>query len=460
MTDRDENVAPAGRTAQRSGLLRFATRLWPQSLAGRITLLLIGGLTLLHLGSIAVHEQALHGAESGARIDRLAERVSAAASAVAPLPEAARDTAAHALALPGIELHWDRVAPLPSGSVPPALMPAVARLGPDARIAWDPKAEPGHRVVGGVPIEAGGWLTFSASWIGPQGGTMGGAMAPGNGLASMAAMALGIALASALVVRWITRPLRRLADAADAIGRDLRSHPLPTDGPSEVRHAAAAFNAMQDRIRRLVEDRTEALASMSHDLRTPLSRLKLRAGFLPEGEDRARLEADVAEMEAMVGRTLDYIREGRDGEPARPADLAAILQTLASDATDAGHDVAYEGPPRAVLPLRRLAAKRALSNLVDNAVTHGAPPVRLRVRDEGSQVVVEVADAGVGIRPEDRGRAVMPFGQLDAARGKGGSGLGLAIAERFADASGGTLELDAASEGGLLARLVLPRPGA
>jgi signal transduction histidine kinase len=214
---------------------------------------------------------------------------------------------------------------------------------------------------------------------------------------------------------------------------------------------------MQGRIRHLVDDRTEALAAMSHDLRTPLSRLKLRAGFLPEGEDRARMEADIAEMAAMVDRTLDYIREGRDAEPARPADLSAILQTLASDAADMGHDVAYEGPSRVVLPLRRVAAKRALSNLVENAITHGAPPVRLLVRDEGTRVVVEVADAGPGIVPAERGRALAPVGQLDAARGKGGSGLGLAIAARFAEASGGALDLDTATGGGLLTRMILPR---
>lgn len=307
--------------------------------------------------------------------------------------------------------------------------------------------------MGAVPLQTGGWLTFSAAWIGPHGTTA----ETGNTLASMVAMALGIALASVLVVRWITRPLRRLAEAADGIGRDLRARPLPEDGPEEVRQAAVAFNAMQGRIRRLVEDRTEALAAMSHDLRTPLSRLRLRAGFLTEGEDRARMEGDIAEMEAMVERTLDYIREGRDAEPARPADLAAILETLASDATDMGHDVAYEGPPRVVLPLRRLAAKRACTNLVHNALTHGAPPVRLRVRDEGHRVVVEVTDAGSGIAPGDRARALAPFGQLDAARRKGGSGLGLAIAARFAEASGGLLELDTPPRGGLLVRMVLPR---
>lgn len=429
---------------------------WPRSLAGRVTLLLLGGLTLLHLGSMVVHERALHGAESGARAERLSDRVHAAVTAVAPLPESARDAAAHAVATPGIEIHWDRVAPLPDASPPAALADAAERLGRGARLGWDPKAEPGHRVVGAVPVATGGWIVFSAAWLGPSGG----AHPPGSGLASMAAMALGIALASVLVVRWITRPLRRLADAADAIGADLRARPLPEDGPDEVRHAAVAFNAMQGRIRRLVEDRTEALAAMSHDLRTPLSRLKLRAGFLAEGEDRARLEADIAEMEAMVSRTLDYIREGRDAEPARPTDLAAILQTLASDATDAGAEVSYEGPPRVVLPLRRLAAKRALANLVENALRHGAAPVRLSVRDEGARVVVEVADAGPGIDPADRSRALDPFVQLDAARGRGGSGLGLAIAFRFAEASGGSMMLGAAPEGGLLARMVLPRMGA
>jgi signal transduction histidine kinase len=428
-------------------------RLWPRTLAGRITLLLIGGLTLLHIGSMVVHERALHGAEAGARVERLAERLSAAAAAIAPLPEAARDAAAHALSLPGVELHWDRMAPLPDTPPPDALAGAASRIGPGTRIAWDPKAELGHRAVGAVPLGGEGWLSFSASWIGPASH----AADAGNALASMLAMALGIALASVLVVRWITRPLRRLADAADAIGRDLRTHPLPEDGPQEVRHAALAFNAMQGRIRRLVEDRTEALAAMSHDLRTPLARLRLRAGFLPDSEDRARMEADIAEMEAMVERTLDYIREGRDAEPARPADLSAILHTLAADAADLGHEVICEAPARAVLPLRRLAAKRALSNLLDNALTHGAPPIGLTLRDRGAEVVVEISDAGPGIAEADRARALAPFSQLDAARGKGGSGLGLAIAARFAEASGGRLELDDAPGGGLLARLVLPR---
>jgi signal transduction histidine kinase len=182
----------------------------------------------------------------------------------------------------------------------------------------------------------------------------------------------------------------------------------------------------------------------------------LRAGFLAEGEERTQMEADIAEMEAMVSRTLDYLREGRDAEPAQPTDLAAILQTLASDAVDRGHDVAYEGPPRVVLPLRRLATKRALSNLVENALLHGAPPVQLRVRQEDGWVTVEVADSGPGLAPKDHARALMPFGQVDSTRSRGGTGLGLAIAARFAEASDGLIELAEAEKGGLAVRLRLP----
>lgn len=415
---------------------------------------MLGGLTLLHVGSMVVHEQALYGAESGARIERLAERLSAAVVAVGALPEGARDAAAHALARPGIELHWDRVPPLAEGSPPAALAEAAARLGSGARLYWDPKAEPGHRVVGAVPLaDGGGWIVFAASWLAAPANSM-----ERGAVISMVAMALGIGLVSVLVVRWITRPLRRLADAADGIGHDLSAHPLETDGPVEVRHAALAFNAMQDRIRRLVDDRTEALAAVSHDLRTPLARLKLRTSFLAESEDRARMEADIAEMEAMVARTLDYIREGRDGEPVVPTDLAAILQTLASDAADAGHDVTYEGAARAVLPLRRLAAKRAFANLVDNAVKHGAQPITLSVITGDLEMVARVADAGTGIAEADRVRALQPFVQLDASRGVAGSGLGLAIAHRFAEASGGRLELGQAEAGGLQANITFPLP--
>ena len=431
-------------------------RFWPQSLASRITLLLIGGLTLLHVGSVAVHERALHGAQDGARLALVANRILAARAAVDVLPEAARDAAAHNMSSNGMEFHWDRAPPSSARAViPEALSELAALLGPDAMLAWDTDAAPGHRAIGAIPVASGGWIVFSSGWL----GTAVHGIDVGS-LTSMVAMALGIALASIVVIRWITQPLGRLASAADEIGRDLRARPLPITGPLEVRRAAAAFNAMQDRIARLVEDRTEALAAMSHDLRTPLARLRLRASFLPEDEAREKMDADMTEMETLIRRTLDYLREGRDAEPVQPADLAAILQTLASDATDAGHDVAYDGPSKAILPLRRLAAKRAFSNLVENAVLHGKGAVRLTIRNEETRLVAEIIDHGAGIAATDRARALAPFMQLDPSRGAAGTGLGLAIAQRFAEASQGTLELGAAPSGGLLVRLALAKPAA
>ena len=433
---------------------RWASRLGADSLAGRTLWLLVGGLGLLHLGSMAAHERALHGAEVAALEARAADRIVSAGVVAAARPPAERDAAVRDLSLPGLSLRWSAEPPaaadLPAdsfaelrGRLAEALAPQVA----------DPTR---HHLRGAWPDPSGGWVVFDVHDIASHG-----VPARWEDWLPVAAMALGILLAAVPIVGWMTGPLRRLAAAAERVGRDPREPVrLATDGPVEVREAAAAFNRMQARIARLVEDRTEALAAMSHDLRTPLARLRLRAEFLPEGEDRARIEAEVSEMEAMVAQTLDYVREGRDGEPAVPTDLAAILQTLASDASDAGHDVAYEGPARAVLPLRRLAAKRAFANLVDNAVRHGTGPVRLSIAEAGrGEVVARVADAGPGIAERDRARALDPFVQLDASRGAVGAGLGLAIARRFAEASGGRLELGRSEAGGLLASVALPRPG-
>lgn len=422
------------------------TRLWPASLAGRTLLVMLGGLTLLHVGSVVVHERALHGVETAVLETRHVDRIRAASVITAERAESDRDGTVHGLSLPGLQLHWDRLPPPALTTTPPAAMAdLVTRLGGGAQVGGVDRV-----ALGAVPAGGGGWIIFSLT---PQ--EKSDLTFDNGGLLSMVAMALGIGLVAVPMVRWMTGPLRRLAEAADRIGRDPRPVMLATDGPLEVRHAAAAFNAMQARIARLIEDRTEALASLSHDLRTPLARLKLRAGFMAEGEERTRMEADIAEMEAMVSRTLEYFREGRDAEPAVPTDLAAILQTLADDAADGGHDVTYHGPAQAVLPLRRLAAKRAFSNLLNNALQHGAPPVTMTLTATADGWMTEVADAGGGIAPAEFERAVSPFVRLDAARAGSGVGLGLTIAQRFAVAEGGELTLAQALAGGLLVRLAL-----
>lgn len=425
--------------------MRLWTLVRPDSLAGRTTLLLVGGLTLMDAGSMLFHDQALHRAELVAFETRVADRILAASAVSAGKPESERDAVVREWSLPGLELHWRASPPLayvPEGGHQfPELFEQLGESGPVVRAATS----------GGVAAPGGGWIHFAVQPP-PYDGFP---MKPGHWV-PVTAMALSVLLVAVPIVGWMTGPLRRLSEAADRLGRDPRPARLSTKGPVEVRHSAQAFNAMQARIARLIEDRTEALAALSHDLRTPLARLQLRASFMPPGEDRARIEAEIAEMEAMVAGALAYFREGRDAEPSVATDLAAILQTLASEAADLGHDVAYDGPAQCVVPLRRLAAKRAFSNLVANAQLHGEAPIRIALRRERHAVVVEIVDRGPGIPADRRAQALAPFVRLDPARG--GMGLGLATALRFANAEGGDLELLDAEPGGLRVRVTLPLP--
>ena len=437
-----------------------AHRLWPDGLAGRTVLVLLGSLLALHLGSVWVHEASVRGADRVARERALVEGLARTGRALAALPEAERDRTAHALSGPGLELHW-RPGPPPVEKAPgsdaelAAVREWLAQAAPDlvgVRLGWGDDER--HLLVGALPIGDAGAVSFAA----PVFGSGHGAPFDPAGLASLAAMAAGIGLVSILVVRGLTRPLRDLSAAADRVGRDAAGPVrVPEEGPAEVRHAARVFNAMQERIRQLVEDRTQALAAVSHDLRTPITRLRLHAGFLDDAEARDRIDANLDEMEAMVEATLAYLREGREAEEPRPADLVAVLRTVCDAAADAGGDVEYQGPETLVLPLRRVAVRRAFANLVGNAVAHGGN-TRVALRREPGRVVVEVADDGPGIPEAELERVFEPFRRLDASRNRatGGVGLGLTIARRAVQAEGGTLRLANRPGGGLSAVVALP----
>jgi signal transduction histidine kinase len=428
--------------------MRFWDLVRPDSLAGRTMFVLVGGLTLLDAGSMLIHDRALHQAELSAFETRVADRILAASAVSAGQPEAERDAVVRQWSLAGLELRWLATPPAPHATASERFPELFEQLGESGAVI---RAPGGTVASGAVAAPGGGWIHFAAKPP-PYAGFP---VKPDHWW-PVSAMALGILLVAFPIVGWMTKPLRRLAEAADRLGRDPRPAKLPTNGPLEVRHAARAFNAMQARIARLIEDRTEALAALSHDFRTPLARLRLRAGFLPPGSERAQIEAEVAEMEAMVDGALAYFREGRDAEPSVDTDLAAILQTLASEASDVGHDVAYRGPARFVIPLRRIAAKRAISNVVTNALQYGAPPIRISLRREGPQAVIEVVDRGPGIPAESREQALSPFVRLDPSRGGSGIGLGLTTALRFATAEGGGLELREAEPNGLSVRIALP----
>jgi two-component system osmolarity sensor histidine kinase EnvZ len=265
-------------------------------------------------------------------------------------------------------------------------------------------------------------------------------------------------LVAAMFMKNQVRAIRRLAGAAEAFGLGRDFGAIKPEGAAEVRQAAHAFNRMQERIRRFVAQRTEMLAGISHDLRTPLTRMRLALAVLPraeeEEEDVAALTQDVEEMERMVAAYLSFAR-GEGGEQARPTDLAEIVRDVAQKARRDGAQVAVESPRSLVLPLRQDALRRCLANLLDNARKHArriAVAVSEIPRDAGSWAQVTVDDDGPGIPPAQREEAFRPFATLST----GGTGLGLAIARDIARAHGGDIVLEESPLGGLRARVRLP----
>ncbi len=270
-----------------------------------------------------------------------------------------------------------------------------------------------------------------------------------------------------IVVRRLIAPITALTQAAEALGRDVDAPPLPEAGPREIAAAAAAFNRMAGRIRRFVQDRTFLLTAIGHDLRTPITRLKLRAEFLEDDEMRRKILADLDEMEAMLAATLMFGRDAAASEQATTLDLVALIRTVLDEAADAAPDVAehltYAGPERLLLAARPLALKRALANLIANAVKYGdGAAVRLRPPEgrmaAGGMAVIEIEDGGPGVAEADIERIFQPFQRLEASRNRetGGSGLGLPIARNILRAHGGDVTLTNRPSGGLRATVSLP----
>lgn len=274
---------------------------------------------------------------------------------------------------------------------------------------------------------------------------------------------VAVILVALVAVRRATRPLQRMASAATAFANDLDAPPMPETGPTEVRNAAEAFNFMQARLRRMVVERGRALAAVSHDLRTPLTRMRLRAELVEDETLRSRIHADIDAMQGMVDNVLAYLRGMEDSEAAQAINMEALLSSIVEDEQALGRHVNLQPPapgsPRPAPYVGKLSVlRRAVTNLVDNAATHGEVAwVRLEDQDKVLRVIVE--DDGPGIAQADLERVTEPFVRLDAARGAdtGGAGLGLAIARDAAAYHGGTLSLENRKCGGLRATLALPR---
>lgn len=327
------------------------------------------------------------------------------------------------------------------------------QLGPNFQLAQLEHPDFGHGARIAVRLRDGEAVT---AWMQPRPPPLPRLVGPWS--ISLFSAAVVVTLLSLWATRALTAPLRAFAQAAEKFAPEGDNAPLPERGPNEIRAAARALNRMRERIIALVDDRTRMLAAVGHDLRTPITRMRLRSEFIADEALRAQMLADLDRMRDMIDAVLAFLRDGRAQEPATMIDLASSLQTICDEFSDLGFAASYEGPDHAVISARPGDLHRAIANLIDNAVRYGGKAT-VRLSPGPSSMVVTIEDDGPGIPDADREAMFQPFVRGDPARGmsdQSGFGLGLAIARATIEGHGGTLALRNRAPRGLIAEIVLP----
>jgi signal transduction histidine kinase len=471
-------------------------RLLPRSLFSRLVLLLLVVLVTAQMLGLAIHLHERSELLREASGMQAARRIADIVRLLDSLPAAERTRIVGILDTPTMRVRLDRPQPLPAGQsaeqgARAMLFGALLRrsLGEDRQVEvamtdvrpYPPgggagmgspmtgypsagaggQMPPGHmkKMAGGGPsflvqtrLADGTPISFDTR---PPAAT---AQWPLRMLLSVAVLLLSVLAVSLLAVRWVTRPLATLADAADELGRNIHRPPLAETGPVEVVRAARAFNSMQARLADYLRDRTRFLAAMSHDLKTPITRLRLRAELLDDPAQRAKFTADLTEMESMVATTLEFMRGADTDEKAVAMDIAALLASIQADLREAGGAVTLEAGALQPYVGRPQALKRCLVNLMQNAIDYGGG-ADVIAADRPDALEIRVRDRGPGIPDADLERVFEPYFRLEGSRNRdtGGTGLGLAIARNIARIHGGDIVLHNRPEGGLEAVLQLPR---
>jgi signal transduction histidine kinase len=476
----------------------------PKTLAGRTLLVLLAGLTLSHLIALAIYSGERHLALTTQSGRSVAERIATVVTAFEESEPSARQALVRTMWVPGFRIALTEESMIAledrswrAGLIRAAIGRAVGDV-PSERIriaereagqrggSWSPAGPPGDVWRGGgrhmrhmremgmqiggpmphmmrpwqsgriletsLQLTDGSWLNFAVLTARPE------PLLSSRLLLSNAVMTFAVIALSVWAVRRATKPLAAFSHAAERLGTDVNAPPVAEDGPSEVSQLARAFNGMQRRLRAFVQDRTQMLAAISHDLRTPITRLRLRADFVGDEEQRRKMLADLEQMETMIAATLAFARDDANEEPRKAFDLAVLLQDLCDAAADAGAEAAYDGTPALAYHGRPVALKRVFANLIDNAVKYGgAADVTLSVTDAG--VTVTVDDNGPGIPEEQMEKVFAPFYRLEGSRSRdtGGVGLGLAAVRSIVRAQGGEVRLTNRDAGGLRATVALPR---
>jgi len=428
------------------------------SLVGQIFAILLLTLMLEFAVGTLVYERANHLSLQDDEARRLAEHLVIARKLLIEQPPDERHALALQLTTDRYDVHWT-----PSSPPPPPLAPGLERMRRQI-ITWEPSLEqsglwlrlasPGRvsEINGGLRLADGSWLYFGMRHSGGKWtftiGRMGLALIP----------VLALLIVGGLMIRRTLAPLRDLTRATERIG--LSDEVVMEEGGSnDVRNLIRAFNAMQTRIHRLITERTETLAAVGHDMRTPLARLRLRLESLPDNEAREAIEGDLTEMGEMIDSLLAFLGGEKNGEPPVRTDLAVLVATVVDASQDQGRDVDYAGPVHLEMVVRSLTLRRAIVNLIENALHYGSR-ARVTLARQDREVLIRVDDDGPGIPRDKLDEVLKPFARLDEARQRNtrGLGLGLAIVARAVELEGGDLTLANRPEGGLRVEICLHLP--
>ena len=425
-------------------------------LLGRIVAIFLVTVTIEFGVSTFLYERASRLSLEEDEAHRLAEQIAFTRRVVTERPVKERPALARLMSDARYDVRWRPTGP--SGHV---TAPSLARMTRQV-VAWEPQLADSmlsfrlisrgtsSAIEGALRLPDGTWLIINA-----RNPSRNLDLAAGRVLRALLPVIAFLVVAT-LLIQSTLRPLRKLVYATDRIGYGDPIH-LDEIGTAEIRRLIRAYNAMQERIYQLVDGRTQALAAVGHDLRTPIARLKLRAEQIDAGALRGDVERDLDEIEAMLASLRAFL--GGDSDPEQPVaiDIAVMMATIAEDFEDRGHDATYAGPEHLEIRLRVGGMRRALINLVENAIHYGHR-ARLSVSREPGEVVLAVEDDGPGIPPERVHEVTQPFVRLDEARSRNtqGLGLGLAIAADATSRDNGDLRLRNRSTGGLRAEIRLP----
>lgn len=433
----------------------------PQTVLGRAGTVLLGALMALVIIGYWAFRQGIEDVAVSLRERTLAERLISIQRTIQSIEsEDERDRTAHGLSSTSLEVHWSKVSLVMGNATPTTESAAIERriseLQPDLkkqrmRIGFADDGALGtgatqayaHMLLISLPLDDSSWVNFATPTVGTT------YHLPYHILLTTIIVGCGIALVAMVLLHRVTQPLRVLATAAERFDLSSMDRPVAENGPLEVRRAAHSFNMMSHRIRTLVSERTQALAAVSHDLRTPITRLRLRIELMDDPELRALIDQDLGDMTAMIDATLDYLSAGANphGE-FRKIDIVALLSTIVNAETDLGRNVELVGLPHALIVGDVVSLKRAFSNLIENALKFGTS-ARLSVCESERMVQIVIADDGPGIPETDIERVMEPFVRVETSRNRstGGVGLGLSIARSTILSHGGSIRLENTSPG-------------